>query len=141
MSLQVTAVDVWQGQVPDTPGTLGQALDALAKAGADLDFGLARRDYEAPGNSIVFISPLKGVRQIAAAEAVGFHRSTKLHAVRVTGSDRPGVAGEVAAALGAAGVNIRGFSGTVLEKQVIIHVSVDSKEDSTKAVQAIRKIS
>jgi predicted amino acid-binding ACT domain protein len=139
MSLQVSKFDVWQGQVPDKPGTLGQGLADLAKAGVDLDFALGRPDQEPPGQAIVFVSPLKGAKQTEAAAAAGFRKSTQIQGIRVVGADRPGLAGEVAAALGAVGVNILGFHGVVLGKQVAIHVFVDAKEDVTKALRAIRK--
>ena len=86
------------------------------------------------------VTPLNGAKQTRAARAIGFRKSSELQAVRVAGADRPGLAGAVAAALGAAGVNIRGFSGTVLGKQVVIYVSVDSKADAAKAARAIRKV-
>lgn len=140
MSFQISKVDVWQGQIPDKPGTLGKALAALGQSGADLGYALAKRDDEAPGNSIVFITPLKGAKQTKAAAAIGFRKSTQFHVIRVAGVDRPGLASEVAAALGDAGVNIHELTGTVLGKQVVIHVKVDSKADASKAVRTIRKV-
>jgi hypothetical protein len=140
MSLRISKVDIWQGQIPDKPGTLGNGLADLAQAGADLNFALARRNYDEPGKSIVFVTPLKGAKQIKAASAAGLKKIAKLQAIRVEGTDRAGLAGEVAATVGQAGVNIRGLTGTVLGKQVVIHILLDSKADATKAFRALNKL-
>jgi len=86
MSVLVEEVDVWEGQVPDRPGTLSEALAALSASGADLEFTVARRDTKAPGNSIVFVGPLRGEKQSAAAEKIGFRRSTTI-LVTLTGTE------------------------------------------------------
>jgi hypothetical protein len=140
MSVLVEEVDVWEGQVPDRPGTLSDALAALSASGADLEFTVARRDTKAPGNSIVFVGPLRGEKQSAAAAKIGFRKSTTLHAVRVESPDRPGFAAEVTGAVRGAGVNINEFFGTVLKYGVAGYFWLESKADVAKVAKAIHAV-
>jgi hypothetical protein len=58
----------------------------------------------------VFVTPLRGDREIAAAAQVGFNVAHTLHSVRVMGPDRPGVAAELTEKLADGGINLGGFS-------------------------------
>ena len=48
MVLKVSKVDVWVGGLRDRPGALAKKLRALADAGAELEFLIARRAPEKP---------------------------------------------------------------------------------------------
>ena len=87
------------------------------------------------------------MRTTCYVEAVGQvpdRRARPLHhqdcPPRLETSGRHRLAGEIAGALGDANVNIHGFTGTVVGKQVVIHVKLDSKADAAKAVRAIGKL-
>ena len=67
MALQVSRVKLWAAGVDDRPGALAEQLVALAGAGANLEFILARRSPERPGTGVVFLAPLTGPVQIRAA--------------------------------------------------------------------------
>ena len=95
MGLFVEAVDVWAAPIPDRPGGLAEALKALHDAGADLQCVISRRAPDQPGKGVVFVTPLQGDQEIAAAAQVGFSASHTVHSVRVTGRDRPGIAANV----------------------------------------------
>ena len=43
MSLKVTKMDVWSGEIQDQPGGLSGVLRQLAEANADLEMVVARR--------------------------------------------------------------------------------------------------
>ena len=88
MDLLVERVDVWAATIEDRPGGLAQALATLREAGADLQFVIARRAES--GKGVLFVTPLQGDREIAAAVQVGFNVTNTLHSVRVMGRDRPG---------------------------------------------------
>ncbi len=60
MKLEATRVPVWAAAIDDQPAALAQKLEALAEAGADLEFILARRAPEDPGQGVVFVSQLRG---------------------------------------------------------------------------------
>ena len=49
MKLKVSRAVVWAADIEDRPGGLAERLEALAKAGANLDFVLARRAGEVTG--------------------------------------------------------------------------------------------
>ncbi len=46
MSLKVTKIDVWSGEIQDQPGGLAGVLRKLADANADLEMVVARRQPE-----------------------------------------------------------------------------------------------
>ena len=89
----VEHVDVWAATIEDKPGDVAHVLAELREAGADLQFIIARRAE--PGKGVVFVTPLRGDREIAAAAQVGFNVAHTLHSVRVIGRDRPGIAAEL----------------------------------------------
>jgi hypothetical protein len=117
MDLLVERVDVWAATVQDRPGGLAEVLTALRDAGADLQFVIARRAPSEPGTGVVFVTPLQGDREIRAAAQVGFNVTRSLHAVRVMGTDRPGIAAELTLKLADGGINLRGFSAAVIGTQ------------------------
>ena len=119
MDLFVERVDVWAAPIEDQPGALADALGILRDAGADLQFIVARRTPHEPGKGVMFVTPLEGDREIAAAAQVGFNVTHTLHSVRVVGRDRPGVAAELTQELADASVNLRGFSAAVIGRQFI----------------------
>ncbi|MGB9163728.1 MAG: ACT domain-containing protein, partial [Rhodomicrobium sp.] len=123
----VEHVDVWAATIEDRPGGLAQALATLRDAGADLQLIIARRAE--PGKGVVFVTPLQGDREIAAAAQVGFNITHTLHSVRVMGRDRPGVAAELTQKLADGGINLRGFSLSVIGRQYLAYAAVDSLSD------------
>ena len=108
MDLIVERVNVWAASVRDKAGGLSRLLAGLRDAGADLDFVIARRTPEEPGMGVVFVTPLRGNKEIAAAARLGFNVTSSVHSVRIEGDNRPGVAAEVTEKLAAAGINLRG---------------------------------
>ena len=61
----VEHADVWAATIDDKSGALALVLAELREAGADLQFIIARRAE--PGKGVVFVTPLQGDREIAAA--------------------------------------------------------------------------
>ena len=139
MELLVERVDVWAATIPDRPGGLAELLATLRDAGADLQFIIARRAPEAPGRGVVFVTPLQGDGEIRAAAQVGFNVAQSLHSVRVMGRDRPGVAAELTQKLADGGINLRGFSASVIGTQFVAHMALDSLDDANKAIGILEK--
>jgi hypothetical protein len=137
MGLFVEPVDVWAAPIPDRPGALAEALKALHDAGADLQCIISRRAPDQPGKGVVFVTPLQGDQEIAAAAQVGFSASHKVHSVRVLGRDRPGVAAIVAQKIAEAGVNLRGFSSVVVGTQFIAYLALDTREDADRVTRVL----
>ena len=126
--------------IPDEPGGLARILTGLKDAGADLDFCIARRAPENPGTGVVFVTPLRGDAEIAAASVLGFNVTSTLHSVRVEGHNTPGIAAMITEKLAAAGINLRGFSGAVIGVRFILYVGLDSEEDAQKTCEILQKL-
>ena len=131
--------NVWAASVRDKAGGLSRLLAGLRDAGADLDFVIARRTEEKPSTGVVFVTPLRGDREIAAAARLGFNVTNSVHSVRVEGENRPGVAAEVTEKLAAAGINLRGFSAAVIGARFIFYIGLDSAADAAKAVNTLQQ--
>jgi hypothetical protein len=139
MALVVERVDVWAATIQDRPGGLADVLVALREAGADLEFIIARRAPEKPGTGVVFVTPLRGDREIGAAAQLGFNVTHSLHSVRVMGPDRPGIAAELTQKLADGGISLRGFSASVIGTQFVAYLAVDSLDDANKGIEILAK--
>ena len=140
MKLDVTRTQVWAAGVKDEPGALAEKLEALHQAGANLEYALARRAPDEPGQGVVVVTPLKGAAQLRAARAMGFVRGDDLYFVRVAGAETPGVADVITAALATSGVNLRGLSATSIGKRFVAHLALDSAADATKSIRILKKL-
>jgi hypothetical protein len=137
MDLVVTLVDVWAAQVPDKPGGLAILLDALQAVGANLQSIIARREPDHPGKAVVYVTPLRGDRQIAAAAQVGFNVTHTLYSVQVLGPNRPGIAAEITEKVADAGINLRGFSASAIGERFAAYLAVDSLEDANRVMSVM----
>ena len=141
MKLKVSKTDTWASTIDDRPGGLADKLDALAAAGANLEFVIARRAPEQRGNGVVFVTPLKGAKEVKAAQAAGFQKTASLQSLRVEGLDKPGAGAKLTKALAEAGINLRGFSAAAIGKQYVTHLALDTARDAAKATAVLRKLS
>jgi predicted amino acid-binding ACT domain protein len=133
----VEHVDVWAATIEDRSGAVAHVLAELREAGADLQFIIARR-AEA-GKGVVFVTPLRGDREIAVAAQVGFNVAYTLHSVRIMGRDRPGIGAELTQKLADGGINLRGFSASVIGIQFLAYAAVDSLDDANKVIEILEK--
>ena len=138
MSLIIEHVDVWAASLKDKPGSLARMLAGLRDAGADLDFIIARRAPEAPGTGVVFVTPLRGDKEIAAAGELGFNVTRSLHSVRIEGENKPGIAAELTEKIAAAKINLRGLSAAVIGTRFILYMGLDTAEDAEEAIKSLR---
>jgi len=139
MDLTVERVNVWAASIRDESGGLAQLLTGLREAGADLDFIIARRAAEKPGTGVVFVTPLRGDREVAAAADLGFNVTNSVHSVRVEGENKPGVTAELTQKLAAARINLRGLSVAVIGARFIIYIGLDNAADAVKAVNILQQ--
>jgi len=140
MAVTIEKVDVWAGEIADQPGGLAEKLEAIAKAGGDLEFIIARRQPEKPGTGVVFVAPLKGAAQIRAAKEVGLSKTDNLHSLRFEAPDRPGLAANVTRAVADAGINLRGLSAAAFGRQCVIYFAFDDPEEAKKARRLLKGI-
>lgn len=137
MNWKMTKVDVWAGEMEDRPGALAEKLEAVRKAGANLQFVIARRDK--PGKSVVFLAPLKGASQVRAARQVGLAKATSLYSLRLEGPDRRGLGGLITRALAEAGINLRGLSAAALGRSHVTYFAFECAEDARRAGPVLKK--
>jgi hypothetical protein len=139
MDVIAKRVEVWAASIKDKPGRLARVLMGLKEAGADLNFIVARRAPEKPGTGVVFLTPLRGDREVEAASHLGFNVSRSIHSVRIDGENRPGIVADLTEKVGAAGINLRGLSAAVLGARFILYVGLDGKEDAKKTVEILQQ--
>ena len=140
MALKASRNDVWMAVIDDRAGGAAEKLEALAKAGADLEVVFARRTPEHPGQGILFAGPIEGAKVTRAAQEAGFKRSETIHGVRLEGSDKPGLGAKIARTLADNGISFRGMQANVIGKNFLSFVACDSADDAAKAVKALRKL-
>lgn len=140
MKLKIKRIDVWAAGITDQPGGLAEKLETLAKAKADLEFMIARRTPDKPGEGVVFLAPLKGGKVTKAAEEAGFRKADSMHSLRIEGNDKAGIGSKISRALADAGINVRGFSAAAIGKKFVAYLAVDSEADAEAAAKALKKI-
>ncbi len=141
MKLNVSKTDVWAATIEDRPGGLADKLDGLAAAGTNLEFIISRRTPEQAGKGVVFITPVKGAKQVKAAQAAGFKKTEKLHSIRVEGGDKPGMGSKLTQAMTQAGVNLRGLSAAAFGRRFVAYLALDTAADATKVSGILKKLS
>ena len=140
MALKVTQVGVWRGDLRDAPGGLADALEAMARGGASVEFVIARRNDNQPGIGQVFVTPLKGKRAADAARAAGLSEASNVPTLRVEGADRPGLGSRITRAIADAGVNVRGVSAAVIGNKFVAYIGLDSNADAESAARALKSV-
>ena len=138
MNLLVEKEDVWAASIEDKAGALAQKLSALAEAGADLDFIIARRAPDKPDTGVVFVTPLRGDREVRAATTLGFSVTSHLHSMRVEGVNEPGIVAKLTQKIAKAGINLRGLSAAAMATRFILHLAFDTAEDAQKVIAVLQ---
>ena len=140
MALNVERVDTWAASLEDAPGSLASKLDALAQAGVNLEFVIARRAPDKPGTGVVFVTPIAGARGRRAAQEAGFQKTESLHTIRIQGPDKRGRVANLTQALATSGLNLRGVSAAALGPKFAAYVALDTAEDAAKATRLVRAL-
>ena len=138
MALKIQRVDTWAASLEDRPGELAAKLKSLAQAGVNLEFVIARRAPDKPGEGVVFVTPIQGAAGVRAAKAAGFMKTDSLHTVRIEGADKKGEGSKITEAEG--GLNLRGLSAAAINKKFIAHVALDTAADAAKATRLLRAL-
>ena len=139
MDMLVDRVDVWTASIADKPGGLSRTLKGVYEAGADLDFVVARRAPDTPGTGAVFLTPIRGDREVEAASTLGFNLASSVDSVRVEGDNLPGAAVNIADVIANADINIRSFSAAVIGPRYIAYIGFDSSSDADRAAKVLQE--
>jgi hypothetical protein len=140
MAAKVKKIEVWTGEIDDRAGALDAKLAPLAAAGADLTFIIARRQPDMPGKAVVYLGPLKGARQVKAAESAGLRRATELSALHYEGANKPGSAQAITQCIAAAGISMRGLTAATIGKNFMLVLAFDSEDAADAALKAIKSM-
>jgi len=140
MPFKVSQEDVWVAGLRDRPGALAKKLGALADAGVQLEFVIARRTPEKRNAGVVFVTPIRGASRQKAAKKAGFRKTRTLCSLRVEGPDKQGRGAQIAQALADAGLNLRGLSGAVIGKRFVTHLAFDKAADAANAARVLRRL-
>ena len=139
MAYTIKKVEVWAGEIEDRPGGLADKLMGLDNAGANFEFIISRRAPDKPGTGVVFLTPIKGSKQKAAAQEASFNTTDSLHSLRVEGPDRAGLGSKMTRALADANINLRGLSAAALGRRAVTYLAFDSAADADTAVRILKK--
>ncbi len=137
MAYEITRAEVWAGEIEDRPGTLAEKLGALQQVGANLDFVIVRPAAGIPGQGVLFVAPLHGAQQIAAAEGIGLRKSTTMHVLRIAGPDRPGLGAGLARSCAEVGLNIAGLSAAGVADTALFYIRFLTDADAKRAAQVL----
>jgi hypothetical protein len=140
MALKIQKVDTWSASLEDQPGGLAAKLEALAKAGVNLEFVIGRRTPDLPGQGVVFVTPITGASACRAAKAAGFIKTKSLHTLRIEGPDKKGTGAGITQTLAEKGVNLRGLSAAAINKKFVAHLALDSAAEAAKAMRTLRAL-
>ncbi len=139
MAFEIASVDVWTGEVEDRPEALPEKLEALHRAGANLDFAILRPSAQVTSSvGLLFVAPLSGQQQMQAARSVGLECSGGLHALRIRGPDRPGLLAEISRTLADAGIQITSLWATALDQRSMMYLRFQSGPDAKRAAELLR---
>lgn len=131
----IERVDVWSASIADKTGGLSWLLKGMEEAGADFNFIIARRTPENPGSGVVFVTPIRGDREIKAASTLGFSLTRSVDAVCFEADNRPGAIARLTGLMANAGINIRGLSVAVIGTRFVAYIGFDSSKDAETAVR------
>jgi predicted amino acid-binding ACT domain protein len=135
MSYAISKAQVWVGDIPNQPGTLARVLEALAEAGAQLEFLIVDENI-----SRVFVAPLKAKKQKQAATDAGLAPAAGMYSIRIEGPDRAGLGAEIARSVAVAGLNIRGASAAAIGRKAVLYLAFKAESDAQAAATAVRKL-
>jgi len=140
MKLKVSRSEVWSATIEDRVGGAAAVLNPVAKAGADFEFVLARREPAQPGKGLLFVLPVKGAKVVKAAMDAGLAKTEGIQTVKVEGSGKPGTMSAITSALAIAGLSFRAFSAVAVGKKFSRYLAMDSAEDAAKAASVLKKL-
>lgn len=140
MSFDLNRVQIWSAELEDRPGATSEKLRILAETGADLQYVLARRQPGQTGRGMLSVSPIRGRKQEEGASKAGFALDLDTVAVRLEGTNKPGLGNRLAQAVADAGINLQGLTATVSGKKFVAFMTFDNTADAANGLRALRRL-
>ncbi len=138
MAVTVKKITLWRGEVPNRPGTLGNALAPLAAAGADLQVVMGYHYHGAGDMAAIEVFPVSGKKANTAAEAAGLCASA-LPTLLVEGDNKAGLGAAVAETIAEAGINVGFFVAQVIGRKFSAVIGFEDEAASRQASTLIKK--
>jgi hypothetical protein len=137
MSFNMDRVHVWSGEVEDKAGGTAAKLAFLAQASANLEYIFTKRLADQPGKGILYVTPVTGPTQIAAARAAGLAETNSPVVYRIEGRNQPGLAHRLTQAWALAGISFQGLTMAVMGDNFIGYAAFDAVGDANAAAQIL----
>jgi hypothetical protein len=138
MPIKIKKITLWRKELENRPGTLAEALEPVAKAGADLQIVMG---YCYPGErskAAVEIFPVASKKPTAAAQSAGL-APAGIPALLVDGDNRAGLGSAIARSLADAGVNLDFLVAQVIGRKYSAVIGFENDLDADKAISLIKK--
>jgi hypothetical protein len=140
MSFKMQRVHVFHAEVEDKPGGISAKLKTLAESGAHLEYVYSQRSATKPGMGDLFVAPLVGSGELAAAKKAGLQEVGEPIVMRVEGDDKAGLGGRVTQAWEMAGINLHGLVMSVVGGKFIGYATFDTVADANKAATILAEL-
>jgi hypothetical protein len=140
MSFKMQRVHLFHAEVDDKPGGTAAKLKRLAEAGAHLEYVYSQRSLNKPGVGDLYVAPLTGSGELAAAKAAGLHEVSEPIVMRVEGDDKAGLGGRVTQAWEMAGINLHGLVMSVISGKFVGYATFDSVADANRAATILAEL-
>ena len=140
MSFKMQRVHVYHAEVDDRPGGISGKLKKLAEAGAHLEYVYSQRSADKPGMGDLYVAPLHGSNELAAAREAGMHEVSEPIVMRVEGDDKAGLGGRLTQAWEMAGINLHGLVMSVIGNKFVGYATFDSVADANRAATILAEL-
>jgi hypothetical protein len=140
MSFKMQRVHLFHTVVADEPGGIAVKLKPLAEADAHLEYVYSQRSKTEAGKGDLYVAPIVGQSQVAAAKSVGLREVNEPIVMRVEGDDIKGLGGRLTMAWEKAGINLHGMVMSVVNGKFVGYVTFDSVDDANKAATILAEI-
>lgn len=140
MSFKMQRVHVYHTEVADEPGGISARLKPLAEAGVHLEYVYSQRSGSKPGRGDLYVAPISGNGQLAAAKASGLHEVQEPIVMKVEGDDRAGLGGRLTQAWEAAGINLHGLVMAAVGGKFVGYATFDSVQDANQAATILAEL-
>jgi hypothetical protein len=140
MSFKMQRVSVYHSEIEDKPGGISAKLKKLAEAGAHLEYVYSQRSASQPGIGDLYVAPLHGTSELAAARDAGMHEVSEPIVMRVSGDDKAGLSGRLTQAWEMAGINLHGLVMSVVGGKFVGYATFDSVGDANRAATILAEL-
>jgi hypothetical protein len=140
MSFKMQRVHLFHAEIEDKPGGVSAKLKKLAEAGAHLEYVSSERSATKPGAGDLYVAPLTGTAELAAAKAVGLHEVSAPIVMRVEGDDKAGLGGRLTQAWELAGINLHGLVMSVIAGKFVGYATFDTVADANTAATILAEL-